>query len=96
MSDDFAERMEYSPEELADMEAHHAYYVACQEHWTNILHNALWDEDVPWDVTVPRFQYEPNVLDAIADVIGHAYYAGRRAGRGEMQPDKYWNPPSAP
>lgn len=86
--------MEYSPAELADMEAAWQYYLDCQAHWAKILHDALWDEDVPWEGTVPRFQYEPMVLDAIADVIGRAYYAGRRSAAGEE--NAYWQPPASP
>jgi len=87
---DFAESIEYSPEELKAMEDHHRHYVQCQEHWLNILGDALWDEDVPWESTVPRFQYEPVVLDAIADLLARAYYAGQRSA---TKTEVYWAPP---
>jgi hypothetical protein len=87
-------RYESSPEEIAAMEADYAHYKAVQAHWTQKLYDGLWDEDVPWVQVVPRFQWEEVVLDAIADVIGRAYHAGRRSALG--QADAYWQPPAAP
>jgi hypothetical protein len=81
---------------ISDCEPDDGWWDHCQKvraHWLAKLDDGLWDEDIPWS-SVPRFEYEEVMRDAIADTIERAYHAGRRSALGEE--NAYWKPPAAP